>query len=295
MRSMSKRFTGFVFGLALIATAVGCSNDESASEKSSARIGQEVPPVQEAPEPADKLAVREGSRYAYFGDLHVHTAYSMDAFQFGTLATPDDAYRYAKGEAIKHPAGFDMQLERPLDFYAVTDHGIYLGVVRAGADTSTEISGYPAMQSIHNLNAAENLTLESVPTRNFRAWIGQFRRAMAGSEPLKAEVERVMRSSWADEIQAADRHYQPGKFTTFAAYEFSTTKPDGGSLHRNVVFRGTDNLPGMPFSRLDSLDPEDLWDWMDNLREEKGVEKSGDPAQFQQVEWTDVCSNDLGR
>ena len=102
------------------------------------------------------------------------------------------------------------------------------------------------MQSIHNLNAAENLTLESVPTRNFRAWIGQFRRAMAGSKPLKAEVERVMRSTWADEIQAADRHYQPGKFTTFAAYEFSTTKPDGGSLHRNVVFRGTDNLPGMP-------------------------------------------------
>ena len=86
-----------------------------------------------------------------------------------------------------------------------------------------------------------------------------------------------MRSTWADEIQAADRHYQPGKFTTFAAYEFSTTKPDGGSLHRKVVFRGTDDLPGMPFSRLDSLDPEDLWDWMDNLREEKGVESLAIP------------------
>ena len=114
-------------------------------------------------------------------------------FNFGTLATPDDAYRYAQGEAIKHPGGFDMQLDRPLDFYAVTDHGFYLGVVRAGADTSTEISTYPAMKPIHNLNAPENLTLESIPTRNFRAFIGGFRKAMASSEPLKAEVERIMR------------------------------------------------------------------------------------------------------
>ena len=72
--------------------------------------------MQEASEPADELAAFEGPRYAYFRDLHVHTAHSMDAFQFGTLATPDDAYRYAKGEAIKHPAGFDMQAETTLIF-----------------------------------------------------------------------------------------------------------------------------------------------------------------------------------
>ena len=205
-------------------------------------------------------------REAYFGDLHVHTTYSLDAFQFGTLATPNDAYRYARGEAIKHPGGFDMQLGRPLDFYAVTDHGFYLGVVGAGADTATEISTYPAMESIHNLNARENLTLKSIPTRNFRAWIGGFTRAMASSEPLKAEVASIMRSTWADVVGAADRHYEPGRFTTFAAYEFSTTKEDGGSMHRNVVFRGTENLPAVPFNRLMSLDPEDLWNWMDDLR-----------------------------
>ncbi len=64
-------------------------------------------------------------RKAYFGDLHVHTANSFDAFTIGTLATPHDAYRYAKGEAISHPAGFDMQMSRPLDFYAVTDHAMF--------------------------------------------------------------------------------------------------------------------------------------------------------------------------
>ena len=226
--------------------------------------------------PTNDDVEQAADRKAYFGDLHVHTTYSLDAFQFGTLATPDDAYRYAKGEAIKHPGGFDMQLDRPLDFYAVTDHGFYLGVVRAGADTATEISTYPAMKSIHNLNAPENLTLESIPGRNFRAWIGGFTRAMARSQPLKAEVASIMRSTWAEEVRAADRHYQPGQFTTFAAYEYSSSKEDGGSMHRNVVFRGTENLPAVPFNRLMSLDPEDLWNWMDDLRG-KGVESLAIP------------------
>ncbi len=216
--------------------------------------------------PTNDDVEQAADRKAYFGDLHVHTTYSLDAFQFGTLATPDDAYRYAKGEAIKHPGGFDMQLDRPLDFYAVTDHGFYLGVVRAGADTATEISTDPAMKSIHNLNAPENLTLDSIPGRDFRAWIGGFTRAMARSESLKAEVASIMRSTWTDEVRAADRHYQPGQFTTFAAYEYSSSKEDGGSMHRNVVFRGTENLPAVPFNRLTSLDPEDLWNWMDDLR-----------------------------
>ena len=68
-------------------------------------------------------------RNAYFGDLHVHTTYSFDAFAFGTLATPYDAYRYAKGGTIRHPGGFDMKLREPLDFYSVTDHAMFLGVM----------------------------------------------------------------------------------------------------------------------------------------------------------------------
>ncbi len=64
-------------------------------------------------------------RNAYFGDLHVHTENSFDAYSFGTTASPADAYKYARGEAIKHPTGYLIQLSRPLDFYAVTDHGIF--------------------------------------------------------------------------------------------------------------------------------------------------------------------------
>ena len=89
------------------------------------------------------------TRNAYFGDLHVHTNYSFDAFAFGTVASPYDAYRFARGEAIKHPAGFDVKLRAPLDFYAVTDHAMFLGAVKEAADTSTDFSKYTHVQALH--------------------------------------------------------------------------------------------------------------------------------------------------
>ena len=82
------------------------------------------------------------SRNAYFGDLHVHTANSFDAYTFGTISSPMDAYRYAQGEAILHPSGYEIQLTQPLDFYAVTDHAGFLGLMKEAADTSSEFSKY---------------------------------------------------------------------------------------------------------------------------------------------------------
>ena len=104
-------------------------------------------------------------RNLYFGDTHVHTKYSFDAFIFGTTATPDDAYTFAKGGSIKHPLGFDMQLGDPLDFYAVTDHGFFLGMFEKLADTTHSASSLPGSTPYHDINAPGNSGIDSICRR----------------------------------------------------------------------------------------------------------------------------------
>jgi hypothetical protein len=214
-------------------------------------------------------------RSAYFGDLHVHTAYSFDGYAFGTLATPYDAYRFAKGEAIKNPGGYNMQLSRPMDFYAVTDHAMFLGLVKAAADTSTAFSKNEFSEPYNDLNAPDNFGTGFISSlKRLLAFSGFLPDAVAAvleGDLDRKEVLDVVRSAWDDTIDAADQFNDPGKFTTFAAYEYTTSTSDMGNLHRNVIFSGSDRLPREPFSRFHSDNPEDLWDWMDELRE-KGVE-----------------------
>jgi len=215
-------------------------------------------------------AVTKGGEYnalrnGYFGDLHVHTGYSFDAFMFAIRATPDDAYRYAKGEPIEHAAGFNIQLESgPLDFQAVTDHAMFLGVFPAMADPSQPISRHPTAKRFVELvrqfasGASSDERKESYPLlRSMVGWAGE------PADPAFFNDD-IVRSTWQEIIDAAERHYQPGTFTTFVGYEY-TSGPDEQNLHRNVIYRGS-AVPEMPFSRFDSENPEDLWAWMDDNR-----------------------------
>ncbi len=219
-------------------------------------------------------------RRAFYGDLHVHTEYSFDGYAMGTQATPYDAYRFAKGEAITNPGGFDMQLSRPLDFYAVTDHAMFLGLAKASAETVTEFSKNDFAAPYHGLNDPHNYDTDFLSMIKRLGTFANFLPSAVGSlrsgDIDRDEVLGVIRSAWEDIIAAADEHNDPGNFTSFVAYEYTASTQDMGNLHRNVIFKGSDRLPREPFSRFHSVNPEDLWDWMDELRT-MGVESLSIP------------------
>jgi hypothetical protein len=285
--------------LAPILLLAACSGEKSLSEQANDFGGRGINNANTQLQPVTDLLDRSvpapnPDRNAYFGDLHVHTEYSFDAYNFGTTATPYDAYRYAKGEAIAHPSGFEVQLRTPLDFYAVTDHAMFLGLVKESADTSTEFSKYQVAKPIHNINAPDNMGITSIIQRvgNFAGFIPD---TLAGIQDGSIDEELaidVTRRAWLDTIEAAEQFNDPGRFTTFVAYEYTTASDDRGNLHRNVIFHGSDKLPAVPFSRLNSQNPEGLWDWMDALRAQ-GIESLAIPhnsngsngQMFKLVDW----------
>ena len=186
---------------------------------------------------------------AYFGDLHVHSALSPDAYIQGTRATVDDAYRYAKGEAIDHVSGRPIQAKRALDFLAVTDHAEYLGLQEGLFPKEGEALARPVLESVR-LPRVFLLMMESM---------------QSGTPHLGWLDEEKSRNAWAEIIDTANRHDDPGRFSTLVGFEWSSS-PGGRNLHRNVIFGPTEVYPDVPFSMFDSPDPEGLWEWMDDLR-----------------------------
>lgn len=249
-----------------------CSSEDSGSLNKNSQVKKETVQVFERPKP-------NPDKNAYFGDLHVHTSNSFDAYTFGTIASPADAYRFAKGHAIPHPTGYQIQLKKPLDFYAVTDHAFFLGIIKQAADTSSEFSKYEFSEPMHDLNKTVSNSIFSILKRSglFRAFARAVNEGYQDGSVDRDLVDRVANSTWKKTVKAADDAYKPGYFTTFAGYEYtSSVDLYDKYLHRNVIFKDTINIPDVIFSRLDSQDPEKLWDWMDGIRE-KGVESLAIP------------------
>ena len=213
---------------------------------------------------------REGpDRSAFFGDLHIHTTYSFDAFMGTVRTTPDHAYRYAKGEAIPHPDGTMVQLRAPLDFLAVTDHAEYLGVHAALLDPDSVTYGHPEGSRV--------VPDETLSLAEYYAYQTGMRRFLTGGTELAGKP--VISWAWRKIIDSAERHNDPGRFTALIGYEY-TLSPGSRHLHRNVIFRGSE-VPDWPFSARDSADPADLWAWLDRLRA-RGIEAMGIPHNMNQ-------------
>jgi hypothetical protein len=195
---------------------------------------------------------------AYFGETHIHTSWSVDAWVLGNRITgPDDAYRYAQGQTIKHPLGYDIKIETPMDFMGVTDHSEYVGVTKEANTPGSAISKLPEAQPMILKNPND-------PAEQQRVFL--YLISLTSQPPIKAFMgPEVAGTIWSENIKIADANNHPGKFTTFCSYEW-TSMPNNRNLHRNIFFRDCGKVPAMPYSSVDSNHPEDLWSWMDGQR-----------------------------
>ncbi len=210
-----------------------------------------------APAPASALPPPNPLKNAYFGDLHLHTGYSMDAFAMSTRTTPEDSYRYAMGQAVDYLGKAQRRLA-PLDFLAVTDHSEYLGVVRETIDPN----GPFAKSEWHKVMTAND---PEVSAGAFRKLIG----STVVNKPLPEFSDpALLKSAWSKYAAIADQFNKPGRFTTFVGFEW-TSAPDFQNLHRCVLF--ADKGPELPFTAFDSLDPEELWRYLEQQRQ-KGLD-----------------------
>ena len=190
------------------------------------------------------------TRQAFFGDLHIHTSLSTDAYVMGVRALPEDAYVFARGGVIAHGAGYPIQILRPLDFAAVTDHSEYMGQARlANLEIPTTVQSLPTLLregSVLQITLAWLKTTLLVRRNGF--------------SPAGADIDQAInRSAWQLTIDTAQKYYEPGTFTAFIGYEWSADAGDITThMHRNIIYRSS-NVSDIPFSSLDSDRPEDLW------------------------------------
>jgi hypothetical protein len=193
---------------------------------------------------------------ALFGAVHVHTQYSFDAYTNGSLTTPADAYKWAQGQEITNSnIGGKIKITRPLDFYAVSDHAEWMGVFREMGKPGSALSKHPM---------APRITSDDPNTR-MQAFAEHLVKFSSGQRDAALTDPAIQRSIWSDIIETADAYYQPGKFTTFPAFEWSSN-PNMRNLHRVVVFANSRGVPDIALSSLDSRDPETLWAWMEAAR-----------------------------
>ena len=239
-------FLSIFIGLAL----AGCKPEEvTPVAKESAPSSTPVSTT----EPVTSTVEGNPLRNAYYGETHMHTSYSLDAYLGGTRLTPSDAYLFAKGGAVT-VNGKPYQRRRPLDFTAVTDHAEYMGEMY-----STIVEDAPGHDQ-ELLVQLRGMTDIGERQKWFLKYVISSNRSSTPQHPPFFAGEDTVKSAWQIAIDAAEQHNDPGNFTAFVAFEWSGA-PNGGNLHRNVIYRDA-HVPEMPMSYIDINREDGLWEWM---------------------------------
>lgn len=204
----------------------------------------------------------------FFGDTHLHTAVSFDAGAFGARLGPREALRFARGDEVMASSGQPAKLSRPLDFLVVADHSDNMGFFPDLLAGKPELLADPTGQKWYNMIASGQGAAAAIEI------IVSFSHGKFPAALIYAPGTRAYKSAWQDTIAAAEEFNDPGRFTAFIGYEW-TSNTDGNNLHRNVIFRDNADKASQvePFVTMKpwgSDNPRDLWQWMAAYEEKTG-------------------------
>jgi hypothetical protein len=255
-------FRSLLAGAALVLAQPALAMDAGAlTEEKAARVHSDKPVY-------SPYANRDFPSRPLFGDTHLHTAFSMDAGASGTRLGPVDAYRFAKGEQVTSNTGQPVKLSRPLDFLVVADHSDGMGFFPLLMSGNATVMGDPQGRKWYDMiHAGKGMEAALDIVDNFSK--GTMSKAILPVPGTKAYA-----STWQETIKAAEEANDPGRFTAFIAYEW-TSNTGGNNLHRNVIYRDNGDKASQmePFitqKPLGSDNPADLWKWMASYEKKTG-------------------------
>ncbi len=203
-----------------------------------------------------------------FGDTHLHTGASFDAGAFGARLTPRDAYRFARGEEVMASSGQPAKLSRPLDFLVVADHSDNMGMF------PDLFAGKPDVISDPQAKTWYEMIKSGQGGKAALEIIFSFGKGTLPKSMIYGPDTRPYKNAWQDTIKAAEEYNEPGRFTAFIGYEW-TSNTAGNNLHRNVIFRdngdkASEVVPYTTLKPLGSDNPRDLWKWMQAYEDKTG-------------------------
>jgi hypothetical protein len=269
-----------VFPLLLLLALQGCTKaapEEPVEQPASQALeteSQGAAPIEEMPSKTE-----DGRPYSpnvrpahpidvYWGETHLHSANSTDAIGAGNRLGPEDAMRFARGEEVISSSGQPLRLRRPLDFVALTDHAEGLGVGVELLRGNPTLMADAAAKRWHDMMVAGGEQAQQVGVEIPEA-------LASGTLPDVIQDPKVLvplaKTVWVENNAIAERFYEPGRFTTLIAYEW-TSVPNGNNLHRNVIFRDGNEKADqvLPFSSMQSEDPEKLWEALEAYEQKTG-------------------------
>jgi len=242
-------------------------------------VAQEVSPPPEALQglfpgrPYSPYAGGAVPTRVYWGDTHLHTSASMDAGSFGARLSPEDAYRFARGDEVTSSSGQKARLARPLDFLVVADHSDGMGFFPDLLGGDPAILAYPTGRRWYDM--IQNGEGVSAALELIDGFSRGAPEVLDMLDDLYSPAAAGYKNQWDRTIRAAENFYEPGRFTAFIGYEWTSQAPPGNNLHRVVIYRddATRASQSVPFTTqgaLGSIHPEDLWEALQAYEDKTG-------------------------